>query len=178
MTTKIYYKISFPNNTCYIGKAKNYKYRMAFHKCKVKKGTHVNKNVQAVYDEYGLDNWIYEWLFVGTGTKDYHQKREYELIQDTPNTINIFDGKHILLDEVGKAQYMKTWAEDRGEELVKYQSQYYLDNKEHKQKSTKEYREKNKDEILRKARAKRAGPEGDEVRRKEREAYQRKKNKE
>jgi len=50
---------------------------------------HKNKHIQAVYDKYGYDDWVFEVLFVETGDKKYHSKRENDLIHETSNTLNI-----------------------------------------------------------------------------------------
>lgn len=101
MTTKTYYKITFPDNTCYIGTTSKHIYeRWGTHLGDVRstKG-HTNKNVQAVYDKYGYDDWVFDVLFVEEGDKRYHSIRENTLIQETPNTLNINVGKYVLLSE-------------------------------------------------------------------------------
>ena len=153
MTTKIYYKISFPNNTCYIGKTNNLKRRMSEHKTYARYNTHPNKNFYLIYKEFGYEGWSVEWLFIGTGTKEYHKVREHSLIRDTPNTINLNKGQRCLLNS---------------------RQEYYQENKEKIKKQVIERASKNRDEINRKQREKRSGPEGDEVRRKEREYNHRK----
>ena len=153
MTTKIYYKISFPNNTCYIGKTNNLKRRMSEHKTYARYNTHPNKNFYLIYKEFGYEGWSVEWLFIGTGIKEYHKVREHSLIRDTPNTINLNKGQRCLLNS---------------------RQEYYQENKEKIKKQVIERASKNRDEINRKQREKRSGPEGDEVRRKEREYNHRK----
>ena len=148
MTTKIYYKISFPNNTCYVGKTNNLKRRISEHKTYAKYDTHPNKHFHLIYKEFGYEGWLVEELFQETGNKEYHKIREHTLIRDTPNTINIHKGQRCLLNSL---------------------QEYYQENKEKIKKQVIERASKNRDEINRKQREKRSGPEGDEVRRKERE---------
>ena len=103
-TTKQYYKIIFPDNTCYIGKTGSIRDRKYQHHSDVRLGKHDNKHIQEVYNKYGYDNWEYKILFEEKGDKEYHRKREYKLIQETPNTLNLDDGRWIFLskDEVNK----------------------------------------------------------------------------
>tara|TARA_R110000796_G_C14322287_1_gene407997 strand:+ start:111 stop:596 length:486 start_codon:yes stop_codon:yes gene_type:complete len=154
METKIYYKITFPNNTCYVGKTKNYKHRCGIHKNKCKHQTHPNKNLQEIYNKYSTNNWVFEWLFVGVGDKEYHKIREYTLIQETPNTINLNTGKKCLDEKtyhrLKDKEYYNQNPEYKRKRQVKYQSK-----KEYLKQYAREYRIKNKDLILQKQREKR-----------------------
>ena len=126
---------------------------MSEHKTYVRYNTHPNKNFYLIYKEFGYEGWSVEWLFIGTGTKEYHKVREHSLIRDTPNTINLNKGQRCLLNS---------------------RQEYYQENKEKIKNQVIERASKNRDEINRKQREKRSGPEGDEVRRKEREYNHRK----
>ena len=99
MRLKTYYKIKFPNNTCYIGCSIGPKKRIANHKWMLKYQRHPNPKVQESYNSCKGKNVIYEILFSEKGDKDYHSKREHTLIQETPNTLNIDNGRWTLLDQ-------------------------------------------------------------------------------
>ena len=126
METKIYYKITFPNDTCYIGCAKDFNRRMAEHRCNVKRNKHGSPGVQDIYNKYGLDNWIYEILFTETGDIQYHSKREHDLIQNTSKTLNKRVGKWATL---GKKEYDKQWRENNKEKQKEYLKKFKNKNK-------------------------------------------------
>tara|TARA_B110000977_G_C10716862_1_gene353575 strand:+ start:105 stop:557 length:453 start_codon:yes stop_codon:yes gene_type:complete len=137
MKTKTYYIIKFPNDTCYVGSTINYKQRVQTHKTKVRCNSHDNRNVQAVYDKYGLDDWVFEILFTEQGDKDYHSKREHIIIQETPNTLNIDDGRECL----NKEEYYK-----------KQNKHFRTINKESQKEYMRAYTWANREEFLRKDR--------------------------
>ena len=160
LITKTYYKITFPNNTCYIGSTINYRKRCQQHKSKAKLNECENSNVQAINEKYGYKDWVYEILFEEKGDKEYHSKREYTLIQDTPNTLNIEDGRKCL---IGQSEYDKKYLKNRWNGMSKEEQQ---------EQNRKVYQSK---------RLRLDGPEGDEMRRKyneyQRKLYWEKKNK-
>mgnify|MGYP003652523474 CR=1 FL=1 len=162
MTTKSYYKINFPNNTCYIGVTVNLHKRMISHKCRCNKGKHDNRHIQEVYDKYGYDSWIVEELFSETGDKEYHKIREYNLIQETPNTINLNTGRECLLS---RTEY------SRSPQQHEYNKTYREENRELVNERSRNYHRRTSEERSRKLKERRQGPEGDEVRRKGRENY-------
>ena len=136
MTTKVYYKITFPNGTCYIGRTKNFKYRLGDHIRECKRNEHKNPKMQSIFDEYGCDEWVYEWLFVGVGNKKYHSQREYSIIQTTPNTINTLIGDYALFDSWGEYY-------NQNEKRKAYDKAYKIKHKERLSKaSAKRYKTK------------------------------------
>ena len=102
MTTKTYYKITFPDNTCYIGCTKNYKRRKYTHTTSFKRGDHHCPQAQNIFNESGFDGWRWEVLFEETGDNKHHIIREHSLIQETPNTLNIKNGRWNLLSKEEK----------------------------------------------------------------------------
>ena len=160
LTTETYYKIVFPNNTCYIGRSDSVDTRYEAHKVKVNNGIHLNSKVQEVYDKYGLDGWSLEKIYTATGDNSFHSQNEFDLIQLTPNTLNKYDGRYTLLSGEEKSEYQKNAS-----------SEHYYQNHEYYKKLSRDKHTLNKEQINLKKRQKRLGPEGDEIRRKEREAY-------
>ena len=132
MTTKTYYKITFPDNTCYIGATTRcWKRRMTEHRCESKQSKHQNYNIQAVYDKYGYDDWVYEWLFVGTGSKKYHSIRENTLISQEPRSINIRDGRLVLVGgPTYHINYSQTWTDEYNKTKKIRDLERYYKNKE------------------------------------------------
>tara|TARA_B110000977_G_C10906581_1_gene427489 strand:- start:365 stop:808 length:444 start_codon:yes stop_codon:yes gene_type:complete len=118
MTTKTYYKITFPDNTCYIGTTKIHPYeRWGKHLTDARLSYHKNKHVQVVYNKYGYDEWVFEVLFVETGDKKHHSIRELTLIKETSNTLNIDDGRYALSSKRDYYNKPNTYKE------------YYINNK-------------------------------------------------
>ena len=57
------YKIAFPNGKCYIGQTSKHEYiRWGQHLNECGYNIHNNKSIQAIYDEYGYDDWVFEVL--------------------------------------------------------------------------------------------------------------------
>ena len=106
--TKTYYKISFPDNTCYVGTTKVHHFeRWGNHLNSARRGRHENHLIQKVYDDYGCDEWVWEVLFKETGTKHQHKINEYQLINETPNTLNIQTGKYALASKQDLSDFVK-----------------------------------------------------------------------
>jgi len=145
MQLKTYYKITFPDNTCYIGSTIDFRRRCWAHQGHVRLNKHANVRVQAIYDEYGYDDWRYEILFEETGNKEYHKIREHTLIQETPNTLNMDTGRLCL---IGNKEYQKGYLKGNREELNKKQrikgKKYRLENREKILKYNREWYHKNK----------------------------------
>ena len=195
MTTKTYYKITFPDNTCYIGCTIEYNIRRSYHLNLSSKHKHTNRNIQAVYDKYGSnDEWVFEVLFVETGDSERHKQLEYNLIKETPNTLNLKDGRECLVvghkRKIKDRTYAREWARKNKERLNKLdrdkranetpeQRKERLTKKQHQRdnrtpEELEEFRRKNS--IRQKIR--RSGPKGEEIRRKDRERYKRIQDKE
>ena len=177
MTTKTYYKITFPDNTCYIGCTIEYNTRRLYHLSISNKHQHTNKNIQAVYDKYGSnDEWIFEVLFEETGDSEHHKQLEYNLIQETPNTLNLKDGRECLVVGVKRLLknrvYAREWARDNKEYLNRLDRERRANERanESEEDRTKRLKKQNN-------RRKKWTPEKlEEYRRKDREYQQRKRN--
>ena len=108
MITKTYYKITFPDNTCYIGTTKIHPYeRWGKHLTDARLSYHKNKHVQVVYDKYGYDGWVHEWLGYETGDKQHHNKIEFGYVQADPKALNIDDGRKSLLSKEVIVEYQR-----------------------------------------------------------------------
>lgn len=142
---KTYYKITFPNNKCYIGSTINFRKRCWAHQSHVRHNKHANTEVQTIYNKYGYDDWKYEILFEETGDKEYHKIREHALIQETPNTVNKDTGKLCL---IGNIAYQKEYLKQNREELNRKQrikGRIYRDeNREEYRRRQRYYYERNK----------------------------------
>jgi hypothetical protein len=173
MTTKTYYKITFPDNTCYIGCTIEYNTRRLYHLSISNKHQHTNKNIQAVYDKYGSnDEWIFEVLFEETGDSEHHKQLEYNLIQETPNTLNLKDGRECLVVGVERILknrvYAREWARNNKEYLNRLDREKRLnESEEDRTKRLKKQHNKRK---------KWTPEELEEHRRKDRERYQRRRD--
>ena len=139
------YKITFPNNKCYVGISKNPKVRYTSHRSLCSRGKHTNAEMQSIYDEYGYDDWVFEVLSYDIGDDEYHSNMENKIIAETPNTINTYDGKWVLLSEKEKIQTLKNAA-----------NKQYWDNKT---------------QILASNKLKRRGKLGDKIREYENQLY-------
>ena len=97
ITTERHYKITFQDGSTYYGRTTqlgNKRYNV--HLCHAKKGKHSNKHIQEIYNKYGSDNWVHEWLGEEIGDLEYHNKIELGYVQSDPKAINIRDGSCIL----------------------------------------------------------------------------------
>ena len=100
ITTERHYKITFQNGSTYYGRTTqpgNKRYND--HLTKARKGKQSNKYIQEVYDKYGSDDWIHEWLGTEIGDKHHHDRIEFGYVQADPKSLNIHDGKVALLSE-------------------------------------------------------------------------------
>lgn len=127
------YKIELPNNKCYIGQTTRHPFtRWGRHLEDCYKGKHVNKKLQAIFDEFGCDEW--EWIILDEGdeeksviniTEDFH-------VQNSPNSINR-NAKHNCLsgDEVKKKanENSKRWYRENIEERRRVNLEYYYKSK-------------------------------------------------
>jgi predicted GIY-YIG superfamily endonuclease len=147
MKTKTYYRITFPDNTCYVGSTVNYKRRVFTHQTRARCNRHDNKNVQAVYDKYGLDDWVFEIISTEQGDKEHHTKREYTIIQENPNNLNIYRGRECLNKEeyyknsnkhfrtINRDKYLEAnrkYVEENREEIRRKERERYWKRKESK----------------------------------------------
>ncbi len=118
--TKTYYKISFPNNTCYIGTTRVHHFeRWGNHLNSARRGKHENSQVQKIYDEYGCDEWVWDVLFKETCDKHQHKINEYQLIKETPNTLNIQTGKYALASKQDLSDFVKLNYHKKKDEIAR-----------------------------------------------------------
>ena len=90
-----YYKISnIKNGSFYIGITTNFQKREKQHFDNLEKGIHVNYKLQADYNLYGRENFIFEVIDTFEGDEKEAYGREYSLIQDykATNFYNILEG--------------------------------------------------------------------------------------
>lgn len=98
ITTERHYKITLTDGSTYYGRtAQSGNDRYSQHRSTVRRGVHDNKNIQESYNKYGYDGWIHEWLGYETGDKLHHDKIEFGYIQADPKSLNILDGRVVLL---------------------------------------------------------------------------------
>ena len=163
--TERFYKLTFQNGSTYYGRTILEDKRYDCHKNDVKSYKHHNKHIQEIYNKYGYDGWVHEWLFYRTGTDKELGKVEFKLIQADPKALNIHDGKRALLSEEEKKKYHKD-----------YSHQAYHKNPEHHKTKIKIFKENNKERLSQERKDKRANmtpEEHAEYRRKENEGAKR-----
>ena len=87
----IIYKITFPNNTCYIGQSSKHEYeRWGKHISQCSLGKHENRYVQNAYDKYGVDSWGFEVMHrEESGDKKFVNEIERRMINKYSNCVNI-----------------------------------------------------------------------------------------
>lgn len=85
MKTKIY-RITFPDDTFYIGQTSNSNRRFKNHLSEAKNGYHKSKTIQHKFDEYG--QMKFEVLLELEGDKSYINLVERIMIEDHPNVLN------------------------------------------------------------------------------------------
>lgn len=155
MKTFIIYRITFPTKQVYIGQTTKHHFtRWGTHIDKCSEGKHVNPTIQAIYNEYGSDNWEFEILIKDTyEDKSYVNLLEGQIIRIHGNNVNRYENhvesyyqrnkeelrkyfreKYIpkrsrqeqrtKLKEMGRKQYMKEWYEENKEELLEKHRQY------------------------------------------------------
>ena len=135
ITTERHYKITLSDGSTYYGRTTllgNRRYTA--HKVLLRKGTH--STLQEVYDKYGYDDWVHEWLGYETGDLEHHRKIEFGYVQADPKSLNIHDGKYTLLSEDEKKEYFRLMEEERLKELTpeEYKEYRQKENSNHKRK--------------------------------------------
>lgn len=92
-----YYKITnIKNGRFYIGITINPHKRQLTHFNNLQKHIHPNYKMQADYDQYGKDNFVFDVIDTFEGTADAAYQKEYDLIQQyhATESYNILDGGH------------------------------------------------------------------------------------
>ncbi len=97
ITTEQHYQIILSNGSTYYGRTTIGNRRFSNHKSRCKRGEH--SCLQEVYDKYGCDDWVNNWLGWETGDLDYHNQIEFSRIQSDPKSLNILKGDYVLLNE-------------------------------------------------------------------------------
>ena len=133
ITTERYYKITFPEGSIYYGRTTQGGERYKKHLSMVRRDRHPNKHIQEVYNKYGYDDWVHEWLFYETGDKDYHSRIELGMIQANPKSLNIKDGRYIQLSEEEFKQ------KNKEESKIRFDNETPEQSKERKAKQRKRY---------------------------------------
>ena len=124
LTTERHYKITFPDDSTYYGRTTLPSgERYAVHLAQVKKGKHDNKHIQEVYNKYGSDDWVHEWLGTEIGNKQHHDKIEYSYVLSDPKALNIDNGHCSLDNKEYHRQYNKKRYQER-EWTPEYHKEY------------------------------------------------------
>ena len=98
ITTERHYKITLSDGSTYYGRTTQPDdNRYDQHLKTAKRGANSNKYINEVYDKYGYDDWVHEWLSTETGDIKHHRKIEFGYVQADPKSINIHDGTSALL---------------------------------------------------------------------------------
>ena len=111
ITTEQHYKITLSEGSTYYGRTTlpgDQRYEL--HKSDVRCGNH--PSLQEVYDKYGYDDWVHEWLGWETGNNQHHNKIEFNRVQADPNALNIYDGRCRLL-EGGWKEYISKYQQEK-----------------------------------------------------------------
>ena len=82
------YRITFPDDTFYIGRTDNYYYRWGTHIQDARKGRHYNSLIQDIWNEYGDEDWEFEILLELEGDVSYISLMEASCIEGHPNLVN------------------------------------------------------------------------------------------
>tara|TARA_B110000977_G_C10635750_1_gene321984 strand:+ start:75 stop:500 length:426 start_codon:yes stop_codon:yes gene_type:complete len=135
ITTERHYKITFQNGSTYYGRTTqpgNKRYND--HLTKARKGKQSNKYIQEVYDKYGSDDWIHEWLGTEIGDKHHHDRIEFGYVQADPKSLNIKDGRRVLnkkeYDWQNHLKRQNARTPEEHEEHNRKQREYYQKNKQ------------------------------------------------
>ena len=128
MKTYTIYKIVFPNGECYIGQTSKHEYvRWGQHLEKASTNRHEGKKFQAIYDEYGYDDWVFEVLqredsddtsYVGLLEQSYVDK--HPLCINNSNKHTNLSREEVLARANANA---KRWYHERGGREKKQQKQ-------------------------------------------------------
>ena len=87
ITTERHYKITLSDGSTYYGKTKHHIYiRGCNHLQTARLGIHKNKHIQEVYNKYGYDDWVFEYLSTETGNRDHHNQIEFGRVQADPKS--------------------------------------------------------------------------------------------
>ena len=108
ITTERHYKIIFPDGSTYYGRTTqpdNDRYYR--HLGEVKRGKHSNKHIQELYNKYGSDDWVHEWLSTKIGDIEHHRQIEFGYVQADPKALNIDDGRKSLLSKEVIVEYQR-----------------------------------------------------------------------
>jgi len=101
--TERHYKLTLSDGSVYYGRTTlSGNKRYVNHRCNAKKGKH-NKHIQEVYNKYGYDDWVWEWLGEETGDLEHHRKIEFGYVQVDPKAINLYNGRFAS----GENEYFK-----------------------------------------------------------------------
>ena len=98
ITTERHYKITLSDGSVYYGRTTIEDKRYYQHLGDARRGNHDNKNIQEVYNKYGYDDWVHEWLGYETGDLKHHREIELGYVQSDPKALNINTGDYILGD--------------------------------------------------------------------------------
>ena len=104
ITTERHYKITLTGGSTYYGRTTLLgNKRWNIHTFDLRRGKH--PCLQEVYDKYGYDDWVHEWLGWETGDLQHHRQIEFGYVQADPKSINIRKGYYLLLSEEEKKEY-------------------------------------------------------------------------
>ena len=159
LTTERHYKITLSDGSTYYGRTtQSGNNRYSRHQSHLKAGTHKNKHIQEVYNKYGYDDWVHEWLVEETGDLDHHNNIEFGYIQSDPKSINVRVGSWVLdkkkYDRQLQAARRAAWTPEELEEHKRKTNQKWLnltleEQKEYRRKEREYYhKRKQKNEVI------------------------------
>ncbi len=128
LTTQQYYRITFPDGSTYYGRTTQLgNKRYIQHLSSSKLGKHDNKHIQEVYNKYGSDGWVHEWLGTETGDLEYHNKIEYGYVKSDPKSLNIHNGNwdHSKYNSKRMKAKYDSWGKEEWDEYKRKQREYY-----------------------------------------------------
>ncbi len=185
ITTARHYRITLTGGSTYYGRTTQPgDDRYNRHLGCVRLGTHPNKHIQEVYNKYGYDDWVHEWLSTETGDKQHHDQIEYGRVQADPKSLNKNKGYSGVLLEGGNREHTRQQSKaqrdahtpEEREEYNRLQREYYHEVKARM--TPEELKEFNKKEALKRKnnRSKETPEQYEERLRKVKEYQQRKRD--
>jgi flagellar biosynthesis/type III secretory pathway protein FliH len=133
----------------YIGSSVDFKTRKRKHKsdCNNTNSAKYNYKVyKFIRENGGWDNWEFETLL----EVEVVDKEELRLKYERPYQLDLLPELNSQLE----GRTIEEWREDNKEELAKYQKEYQKEYREDHKEEIKQYFEKNKEQILQKAKEK------------------------
>jgi hypothetical protein len=130
ITTERHYKITLTGGSTYYGRTtqpRNDRYQ--HHQSSCRRGVNKNKHIQEIYNKYGYDDWVFEYLSTETGNIDHHNQIEFGRIQADNRSINLDTGRRALVKEEDRLSYYKKNNDNKYKNLTPEELKEYRQTK-------------------------------------------------